>query len=169
MMNLFEFVLGMPCVHGIAAIAWRHDKPENYCHGLLTLGSYNATYEHFIKPTQGEEFWEKTDYVKPVPAPKRRQPGRPKKQRRKDASEGPSGSGNIRRSYPVITCSRCGLEGNHNRFGCTSQGVMPMPPNWIPPPPPPNNEGQGEQVTLDLSQSAPQTQEQLFDVNSQGT
>jgi len=30
-----------------------------------------------------------------VPAPKRRQPGRPEKQRRKDASEGPSGSGNI--------------------------------------------------------------------------
>ena len=91
------------------------------------------------------------------------------KQRMKDASEGPSSSGNVQRSYPVITCSRCGLKGNHNRFGCTNQGVMPMPPNWIPPPPPPNNEGQGEQVTLDLSQSAPQTQEQLFDVNSQGT
>jgi len=104
---------------------------------------------------QGEEFWEKTDYVKRVPAPKRRQPERPKKQRRKYASEGPSGSGNIRRSYLVIKCSRCGLKGNHNRVDCTNQGVMPMPPNWIPPPPPPNNEGQEEQVTLDLSQPAP--------------
>ena len=71
-MNLFEFVLGMSCVHGIAAIVWRHDKLENYCHAFLTLGSYNATYEHFIKATQGEEFWEKIDYVKPVPTPKRR-------------------------------------------------------------------------------------------------
>jgi len=42
------------------------------------LGSYNATYEHFINPIQGEEFWEKPDYVKPVPAPLRRQPRRPK-------------------------------------------------------------------------------------------
>jgi len=57
MINLFEFVLGMSCIHGIAAIAWRHDKPENYCQGWLTLCLYNATYEHFINPTQGEEFW----------------------------------------------------------------------------------------------------------------
>jgi len=137
-------------------------------HGWLTLGSYNATYEHFIKSTQGEEFWEKTDYVKLVPASKRRQPERPKKQKRKDGSMGPSSSGNVRRSYPVQRCLRCGLEGNHNRFGCTNQGVMPMPSNWTPPPPPPNNEGQGEQIALDLSQSSPQTQEQLFDVNLQG-
>lgn len=168
-------ILGMPCVHAIAAIAWKHDKPENYCHGWLTLGSYNATYEHFIKPTQGEEFWEKTNYERPVPAPKRRQPGRPKKQRRKNASEGPSrsakGSTNVRRSYPVLTCSRCGMEGNHRMVGCTNQGVMPMPVNWVPPQPPPlpNNVRQGEQVDaeqvdIDLSQSAPQTQEQLFDV-----
>jgi len=70
----------MSCVHGITAIAWKHDKSENYCHGWLTLGSYNATYKHSIKPTQGGEFWGKNDYVKPVSAPKRKQPGRPKKQ-----------------------------------------------------------------------------------------
>ena len=97
----------------------------------------------FSKPTQGEEFWKKTDYVKLVSAPKRRQSGRPKKQRRKDASEGPSNSGNVRRSYPMLTCSRCVLEGNHNRVACTNQGVMHMPPNWAPPPPP-NDASQGE-------------------------
>jgi len=63
--------------------------------------------------------------VKLVLAPKRRQPVRPKKQRRKDASEGPSGSGNIQWSYPVITCSRCGLEGNHNKFGSTNHNNLP--------------------------------------------
>jgi len=43
-----------------------------------------------------------------------------------------------------------------------------MPPNWAPPSPPLNNESQGEQVALDLLQSAPQTQEKLFDVDVQG-
>ncbi|KEH39212.1 hypothetical protein MTR_2g090840 [Medicago truncatula] len=95
--------------------SWKHDKPENYRHGRLTLGSYNATYE----------------------------------------------------SHPVQTCSRCGLEGSHNRFRCTNQGVMSMPPHW-PPPPRLNNASQGNEVALDLSQFAPQTQEQLFDVNVQG-
>ncbi|GAU31259.1 hypothetical protein TSUD_153340 [Trifolium subterraneum] len=39
-------------------------------------------------------------------------------------------------SYPVITCSRCGLEG-HNINGCVSQGVPPKRSGWVPPPPPP--------------------------------
>ncbi|KAK2437560.1 hypothetical protein QL285_022434 [Trifolium repens] len=118
---------GIPCEHGIAALAWKCEKPEDFCHGWLTMGSYNATYEHFVRPTQGMEYWEKTDFVKPVPAPIRSRPGRPKKQRRKDASqEGPSNSKKMKRSYPIITCSRCGLEG-HNINGCVSQGVSPKP------------------------------------------
>jgi hypothetical protein len=77
----------MPREHGIAALAWKCEKSEDFCHVCLTMGSYNATYEHFVRPTQGIEYWEKTDYVKLVPAPVRRRPGRPKKQRRKDAYE----------------------------------------------------------------------------------
>jgi hypothetical protein len=154
--------LGIPCEHGIAALAWKCEKPEDFCHGWLTMGSYNATYEHFVRPTQGMEYWEKTDFVKPVPAPIRRRPGRPKKQRRKDASqEGPSNSKKMKRSYPIITCSRCGLEG-HNINGCVSQGVSPKPRGWVPPPPPPppaSNVVQENQVDIDLSQSHPQTQE----------
>ncbi|KAK2412396.1 hypothetical protein QL285_047593 [Trifolium repens] len=153
---------GIPCEHGIAALAWKCEKPEDFCRGWLTMGSYNATYEHFVRPTQGMEYWEKTDFVKPVPAAIRRRPGRPKKQRRKDASqEGPSNSKKMKRSYPIITCSRCGLEG-HNINGCVSQGVSPKPRGWVPPPPPPppaSNVVQENQVEIDLSQSHPQTQE----------
>ncbi|GAU51118.1 hypothetical protein TSUD_281380 [Trifolium subterraneum] len=102
-----EEVGGMPCEHAVVALAWKHERPGEFCHGWLTMGSYNATYEHFVKPTQGLEYWEKTYFVKLVPAPLRRRPGRPKKQRRKDGSnEGPTNSNKMKRSYPVITCSR---------------------------------------------------------------
>ncbi|PNX87801.1 hypothetical protein L195_g043898 [Trifolium pratense] len=152
----------MPCQHVVAALAWKREKPEDFCHGWLTMGSYNATYEHFVRPTQGLEYWQKTPHVKHVPAPVRRRPGRPKKQRRKDASDaGPSNSTKMKWSYPVITCSRCGLEG-HNINGCVSQGVPPKrggcvrPPH---PPPPASNVVQQDQEDIDLSQSHPQTQQ----------
>jgi hypothetical protein len=151
----------MPCEHGIAALAWKKEKPEEFCHGWLTIGSYNATYKHFVKPIQGIQYWEKTEYVKLVPASVRRRPGRPKKQRRKDAfEEGPSNSKKMKRSYLVITCSRCSLEG-HNKNGCVNQGVSPRPRGLVPPPPPPaaSNVVQDDQVDIDLSQSHPQTQE----------
>ena len=61
------------------------------------MGSYNATYEHFIKPTQGEEYWEPTSYDRPTPAPIKRRPGRPKKQRRKDTTENPSQTTKLKR------------------------------------------------------------------------
>ncbi|RZB80566.1 hypothetical protein D0Y65_030320 [Glycine soja] len=124
----------MPCEHAIACIAHQVRKPEDFCQGWLTMGSYNATYEHFIKPTQGEEYWEPTSYDRPTPAPIKRRPGRPKKQRRKDTTENPSQTTKLKRSYPIITCQRCGHQG-HNTNGCCYPGVSRRPPNWIPPPP----------------------------------
>lgn len=113
----------MPCRHAIAAMAYINQRPEDHCHGWLTLGSYKATYEHFIKPTQGVEFWEVTDYDKPVPPVVKRRPGRPKRSRRKDGDEQPV-NGKLRRTLPPITCSRCGNKG-HNRNGCPLRKDQP--------------------------------------------
>ncbi|KAJ1377673.1 hypothetical protein SESBI_48637 [Sesbania bispinosa] len=43
------------------------------------MGSYNATYQFFVKPTQEEQYWSQTNYDKPTPPPIKRFPGRPKK------------------------------------------------------------------------------------------
>lgn len=123
---------GMPCEHACAAIAWMREKPEDYCHGWLTLEAYNATYKFCVRPAEGQEYWEPTDYIRPVPAPIRKRPGRPKKARRKDANEEGTSSRRtkIKRAYQTKHCSRCGLEG-HTMNRCSGQGVNHMPRGWV--------------------------------------
>lgn len=48
-------MVGIPCQHEIALISWKRERQEDYCREWLTLDSYNATCEHFTKPTQGQE------------------------------------------------------------------------------------------------------------------
>lgn len=86
-------------MHACAAIAFKHLKPEDYCHAWLTIGSYNATYTFFIQPTQGEQYWRRTEYIHPVPPKLKRRPGRPKKQRRKDGNEEMVSNNKLKRSY----------------------------------------------------------------------
>ena len=122
----------MPCEHACAAIAWMREKPEDYCHGWLTLEAYSVTYNFCVRPTEGQEYWEPTDCIRPVPAPIRKRPGRPKKAIRKDANEEGTSSKRtkIKRAYQTMHCSRYGLEGRSmNR--CSGQGVDHMPRDWV--------------------------------------
>lgn len=160
----FWQLTGMPCKHACAAIAWKHDHAEDYCHAWLTMGAYRSTYEHCVRPTASQQYWEQTDYVRPIPPRvNKRKPGRPKKNRRRDGNEEPvAGSRNrrragneppvpatrIRRSYPPITCTRCGLTG-HNTRSCHNIGAPIRPTNWVPPPP------EVIEDEVDVSQNAP--------------
>ncbi|XP_057452211.1 vegetative cell wall protein gp1-like [Lotus japonicus] len=142
----------MPCKHAIAAIAHKNERPENYCNGWLTTGAYNATYEFYVQPTHSQEFWEATPYLKPVPPPMKRKPGRPKKCRRRDSTEATTAGGTrLRRTYVNIQCSRCGGV-NHNTIGCMNYGCPVMPTGWVQPP---LEENEGNQTEIDLSQNAP--------------
>ncbi|XP_025611738.1 uncharacterized protein [Arachis hypogaea] len=40
---------GLPCVHALATIARRGDRPETYVHPLLKIGPAIATYQHCIQ------------------------------------------------------------------------------------------------------------------------
>jgi len=60
-------MLGMPCAHVVPIVAYKNQKPKYYCHELLTIGAYKASYNYFIQPLQGQEFWEVTQFIKPVP------------------------------------------------------------------------------------------------------
>ena len=148
---------GMPCKHAIAAIAFKCEEAENYCHAWLTMSAYRSTYEFFVKPMQSQEFWEKTDYIQPqAPKVAKRKAGRPKKNRRKDGNEEPVAGSKLKRAYPPITCTRCGLE-NHNIRTCQNQGVPIRPRNFS------QSEGteteteneNGLQNEIDNSQNAP--------------
>ncbi|KAK2409988.1 hypothetical protein QL285_045383 [Trifolium repens] len=128
----FWQLTGMPCAHAIAAIAYKNHKAEDYCSGWLTLGAYKASYNYFIQPTEGQEYWTHTEHEKPVPPPCRRRQGRPKRQRRKDSNEAHVSRTKLKRKYPEITCSRCGTEG-HNIKGCGNVGVPTRPKKWKSP------------------------------------
>ena len=66
--------------------------------------------------------WKKSDATQPLPPKKRNTPGRPKKMRRKEPEEilkENSSKRKLRKTYVVITCSLCKVEG-HNATGCPS-------------------------------------------------
>jgi hypothetical protein len=124
------------------------------------MAAYNRTYDFYVAPTLSQQFWEPTPYPKPLPPhANRRKPGRPKRNRRKNSTEGSSGC-KLKKTCPEITCSRCGLVGNHNSRGCMNQGVPQRPKNWVDSDIPPegtnaNPEMQADQPTeFDLTQNA---------------
>jgi hypothetical protein len=145
----------MPCAHAIAAIAYKNHKAEDYCSGWLTLGAYKASYNYFIQPTEGQEYWTHTEHEKPVPPPCRRRQGRPKRQRRKDSNEAHVSRTKLKRKYPEITCSRCGTEG-HNIKGCGNVGVPTRPKKWKSPIA--ETAHVGGQNEIDASSSQPTTE-----------
>ncbi|KAJ1441831.1 hypothetical protein SESBI_01031 [Sesbania bispinosa] len=56
----------MPCMH---AITCKNDRPEDYCHGWLTLASICETYAHHLNPLHDKEYWQKSDQLAPNPPP----------------------------------------------------------------------------------------------------
>jgi len=121
-----DMTLGIPCMHACSTITHQCRKPEDYCDGLLSFGSYHATYQFFINPTNSQEFWEKTPYVKPIPPKIKRSAGRPKKNRRKDGNECAVIGGKLKRSYNVWTFSTCNQKGYNSR-GCPHKPHVPVP------------------------------------------
>ncbi|KAG5069124.1 hypothetical protein JHK85_001501 [Glycine max] len=117
---------GLPCRHVIAAIKYNNHRPEDYNDGMLTIGSYNATYENYIHPTRRQQYWENTPFDRPTPPHIEERPGRPKKCRRGYQNEGHVSNNRLKRSYKEVTCTRCDLNGHNNR-GCINGGVPPRP------------------------------------------
>jgi hypothetical protein len=111
----------------------------------------------------------------------KRSAGRPKKNRRRDATEEPIGPGKVKRTLPDFQCTRCGLLG-HNTNGCRNQGVPIKPKRWKPPTIAGTNpaatattiEGQGEgghvaepvhiEPEVDVTQSQPVIDSQELDI-----
>ena len=130
-MKIVFMYIGLPCRHAIVAIRYNNHKLEDYSDGMLTIGSYNATYENLIRPTKSQQYQETTPFDRLTPPHIKRRPDRPKKCRRKDQNEGQVSNSRLKRSYKEVTCTRCGLNG-HNSRGCINGGVLPRPKKWKP-------------------------------------
>lgn len=114
---------GIPCAHAIQCIYFLKKRPEEYVHYYFHKETYLRTYSHFLHPLNGQNMWPKTNFVPPLPPIIRRPPGRPKRQRRRNADETQNPSqGRLRKTDTVIRCGKCHLMG-HNSRTCRGQPV----------------------------------------------
>ncbi|RYR25626.1 hypothetical protein Ahy_B02g059458 [Arachis hypogaea] len=102
--------LSIPCVYACAAFAMVNKRPEEFCHNLITMDSYNKTYAHHINPLPGQSLWEKFPQSPNV----KRKPGALINKRRNDADEGNGSnkkakpSESLKRKLKIFTCRYCG-------------------------------------------------------------
>ncbi|RYR57478.1 hypothetical protein Ahy_A05g023211 [Arachis hypogaea] len=106
----------IPCVHALAAIARRGDRPEGYVHPLLKIGTARTTYQPCIQPVNSEENWDKIEVINPIPPKLKRPVGRPVKRRKKEPFENETSGSKVKKTFRV-TCSKCGETG-HNQKTC---------------------------------------------------
>ena len=80
-MNLMCFLFiytDLPCRHTIVVIRYNNHILEDYSDDMLTIGSYNATYENYILPTKSQQYWEKTTFNRPTSPHNKKRPSRSK-------------------------------------------------------------------------------------------
>ncbi|KAL0298744.1 UNVERIFIED_CONTAM: hypothetical protein Sradi_6534200 [Sesamum radiatum] len=118
---------GIPCNHGMSAIACQHINPEDFVDTFYTVETFNKVYSYAIAPINGPQLWAKTGYVPPAPPNYGRSVGRPAKARRLERDEpankkkkgvrGQNKQTRLKRLHYMVKCSFCGGSG-HNKKSC---------------------------------------------------
>nr|KAJ0190757.1 hypothetical protein LSAT_V11C800394080 [Lactuca sativa] len=119
-----QCVTGIPCKHTIAAI-WdmrRYNEnvgiPETWVHPTYWLKTWQEMYAFKIEPINGRMMWAKSPCPTKLLPPKHHVPiGRPKKKRRRSATEDDGAIGTR-----TVRCSKYGNVG-HNGRSCKGQTV----------------------------------------------
>ncbi|KAF7130221.1 hypothetical protein RHSIM_Rhsim10G0132100 [Rhododendron simsii] len=117
-------LIGIPCIHGCAAIIAHKTQPKDYDNEAYTTDTFVRTYSHRIKPIPDKSLWPQTQCDPIMPPPLRVSIGRPKKARRKGEDE-PNNSFKTRKHSTTTMCRQCGQFGHNARFG---GGVPPCKP-----------------------------------------
>ncbi|XP_038680322.1 uncharacterized protein LOC119981316 [Tripterygium wilfordii] len=107
---------GIPCCHAMAAIGYVQRQAEDFVNDCYTKEAYMSAYEFSVMPTNGTTLWPRVGGDPILPPKHSNAPGRAKKRRRRDTDE-PITPSNLRRRYPVVKCTKCGVQG-HNRRTC---------------------------------------------------
>lgn len=116
---------GIPCCHAINAIYFLCDSPNKYVAKWYFKDTYMKTYRPYLEPMNGENMWPISTIEPVLPPERRRLPGRPKKQRRREHHEDPRPSVQVSRKGKEIKCTRCQQAG-HNRLTCKNEQVEVM-------------------------------------------
>ncbi|KAG5550082.1 hypothetical protein RHGRI_015138 [Rhododendron griersonianum] len=109
-------VAGIPCRHTVSALTHKRVNIEDGCDPSYKLEAYMQCYGGMIHPIRDQRYWEPDQFHKLDPPPLRRMPGRPRKNRRREADEAPAGASHMKRSQ-TLRCTNC-KEFGHNRRTC---------------------------------------------------
>ncbi|KAL4348850.1 hypothetical protein GQ457_17G019440 [Hibiscus cannabinus] len=114
---------GIPCVHAIAVIIMRGERPEGFVNNCYKTETQLQIYSNLVKSLRGPKQWPRHVTNEPILPPVIRRPvGRPQKNRRKEADEILTSTGRMSKKGVVrMTCSKCGNSG-HNKRSC--KGVV---------------------------------------------
>ena len=99
---------------------------------MYSKQAFDHAYANIIHPINDPNLWEKTDSAPIIPPTMKKQPGRPKKNRRLEEDEvrdSRTGTVRMKRTGVSIKCARCKQQG-HNIIGCpkkpkTKQSAQP--------------------------------------------
>ncbi|KAG5550078.1 hypothetical protein RHGRI_015138 [Rhododendron griersonianum] len=130
-------VAGIPCRHTVSALTHKRVNIEDGCDPSYKLEAYMQCYGGMIHPIRDQRYWEPDQFHKLDPPPLRRMPGRPRKNRRREADEAPAGASHMKRSQ-TLRCTNC-KEFGHNRRTCQRAPVKKKKGA--------NSQGQGDQAT----------------------
>jgi hypothetical protein len=109
---------GLPCCHAISAIYTVGKELDDFIAPCYRIDLYDQVYSQVLQPVEGKESWPIAPNPRPFPPVKKKMPGRPKTERRREEQEKPK-SDKLSRKGCIIRCSACGGE-NHNKRKCTS-------------------------------------------------
>lgn len=116
---------GIPCPHAISAISYLKHDPANYIDPMLSVEKCKVSYSYCLEPMNGQNLWPRDGCEVILPPPRRRMPGRPKKNRRKADHEEPKivhNNGSLPRTGRQMRCTNCKQLG-HNKKSCKNAYV----------------------------------------------
>uniref|UniRef100_A0A2N9J841 CCHC-type domain-containing protein n=1 Tax=Fagus sylvatica TaxID=28930 RepID=A0A2N9J841_FAGSY len=89
---------------------------EDFVHSCYNMTSFALAYEPCVLPINGPDLWPQSNRDTILPPPYRKQPGRPKKRRRREHDE-PRNTYRVPRIHAPGKCRKCGQVG-HNKRSC---------------------------------------------------
>ncbi|CAN1184928.1 hypothetical protein LINPERHAP2_LOCUS37249 [Linum perenne] len=119
-------LLGIPCLHSIAAVAYLRLDLDDFIHDLYKCSRVAKSYNYGVPALVGKQAWPDATGYTVLPPPGRRLPGRPKKARRKELAElngqqRKKGVGTcLKRTGMIMHCRACTKPG-HNARKCPNK------------------------------------------------
>jgi hypothetical protein len=81
----------LPCCHAISAIYCLGKEVAEFIAPCYNIELYEQVYNHVLQPVEGKAQWPLAPNPRPFPPQKKKMPGRPQTERKREEQEKPKG------------------------------------------------------------------------------